>query len=179
MSVVADIMEWDVVTIPPDASVSDLIQVLEESGVSGVPVVDEREVLVGIVSQRDIVRLARELERVPEAMRWTFGLSGKASEANYVEGPAEAEFFAYYVTPTGGFVDVRDQLRELPADVFDGYRVEDIMTSTPFTVDRGTAIAGLARLLLDRKVHRALVVDGAKLVGIVTTSDILKKVAEG
>jgi CBS domain-containing protein len=179
MTVVADIMVRDVVTIPPNAPIADLIQTLDERGITGVPVVDEREILVGVVSQRDVVRLAHQMEETPEARRWGLGVTGPTAESAYLDAAPEGEFFAYYVTPTGGFVDVRDRIRDLPPDAFEGYRVEDVMTSAPFTVESGTPLAQLARFLLDRKVHRALVVDAGKLVGIVTTSDILKAVAEG
>jgi CBS domain-containing protein len=179
MTLVKDIMERDVITIPPRAALWELVERLEESGISGVPVVDEQDTLVGVVSSRDVLRLARELNQVPEAMRWGLGVAAPPREGGFVSTPEGGEFFAYYVTPEGSYVDVRDQIRELPKDVFEGYRVEDIMTPAPFTIGQEATMGELARLLRDQKVHRALVVDSNTLVGIVTTMDLLDVLAEG
>jgi CBS domain-containing protein len=176
---VRDIMEKDVITIPPSSPVSDLIQRLEASGITGVPVVDEQETLVGVVTSRDVVRLAREMGKVPEAARWGLGMRGPHPEGAFVDSPLEGEFFAYYVTPAGGFVDMRDHIRELPGNAFEGYRVEDIMTAAPVTLGPEATLAEAARLLRDKNVRRALVVSSGKLVGIVTATDILNAVAKG
>jgi len=178
-TIVEDIMERDVITIPPSAPVSDLIKRLETSGITGVPVVDEQERLVGVVTSRDVVRLAREMGTVPEATRWGLGLRGPHPEAAFVDSPLEGEFFAYYVTPTGGFVDMRDHIRDLPGDAFEGYKVEDIMTPVPVEIGPEATLAEAARLLRDNDVRRALVVSRGQLVGIVTATDILNAVAQG
>jgi CBS domain-containing protein len=178
MPTVRELMQTELITIPPNAPLSDLVELLDRSGITGVPVVDEQETLVGIVTVRDVLRLAREMENVPEAMRWGLGLPGTIQETAFLDLPAEGEFFAYYVTPTGGFVDVRSRIRELPGKVFEGFRVEDIMTPAPVTIDPDASLAELARLLHDRKIHRALVVGNGQLVGIVTTSDVLGHLAD-
>jgi CBS domain-containing protein len=174
---VEDIMQRDVITVPPNAPIADLIQTLQECGISGAPVVDEQEILVGVVSFRDVLRLAWDMEKSPEAMRWGLNIPGPPRESGFIDSPEEGEFYAYYVTPGGGFVDVRDRIREAPSEVFGGYKVEDLMTPTPFTIGPDAPLAELARLLRDRKVHRALVTREGKLVGIVTTTDLLDVVA--
>jgi CBS domain-containing protein len=178
-TIVEDIMKRDVITIPPSAPVSDLIQRLETSRITGVPVVDEQERLVGVVTSRDVVRLAREIGTVPEATRWGMGLSGTHPEAAFVDSPLEGEFFAYYVTPAGGFVDMREHIRDLPGDAFEGYKVEDIMTPVPVEIGPEATLAEAARLLRDNDVRRALVVSRGQLVGIMTATDILNAVAQG
>ena len=47
-------------TLRPDADVNDLMQTMGEEQVRRVPIVDERGTLVGIVSQADVVRKARD-----------------------------------------------------------------------------------------------------------------------
>jgi CBS domain-containing protein len=178
MTLVRDIMERDLLTVPPNASVASLLKTLEECRITGVPVVDEQEILVGVVTSRDVLRLAKDLGAVPEALRWGLSVAAPPRESACLDVPVEGEFFAYYVTPTGGFVDVRDSIRELPKDVFDGYRVEDIMTRESITIHPDAPLAELAHLLRDQKIHRALVTHSGKLVGIATTSDVLKAVAQ-
>jgi CBS domain-containing protein len=56
--VVADLMQRDVVTISPDASVSDLIRTLRDNAIGGMPVVGADDELLGAVSSTDILWLA-------------------------------------------------------------------------------------------------------------------------
>ncbi|MFW5904818.1 MAG: HPP family protein [bacterium] len=179
MTQVRDIMQPDVITIPPNASVQDLVRLLDRHRVTGMPVVDEQEILVGVVSMRDVLRLAREMRDVPEAVRWGLGTSLEREEAALPgTPPLEGEFFAYYITAEGAYVDVTDQIRSFPEDLFEGYRVEDIMTSAPHTVSPDAEVKELAERLLECGVHRALVADSGQLRGIVTTTDLVRVVAE-
>jgi len=52
----SDIMVSRVVTTTPDASVQDVAQLMLASRVSGLPVLDERGKLVGIISEGDLMR---------------------------------------------------------------------------------------------------------------------------
>jgi CBS domain-containing protein len=47
-------------TLRPDADVNDVMDTMAEEQVRRVPIVDERGTLIGIVSQADIVRKARD-----------------------------------------------------------------------------------------------------------------------
>lgn len=51
-----DIMSMNVVTVSPDASVQEVAEKLLDHGVSAVPVVDDQERLLGIVSEGDLIR---------------------------------------------------------------------------------------------------------------------------
>src|SRR3972149_2916715 len=59
---VKDIMSTPVVTVGPEDSLKDVAALLVERRISAVPVVDEREELVGIVSEADLV----PLETIPD-----------------------------------------------------------------------------------------------------------------
>jgi CBS domain-containing protein len=50
-----DIMTREVITAPPTLPVKDLAMLLVKNQVSGVPVVDERGAIVGLVSEADII----------------------------------------------------------------------------------------------------------------------------
>jgi CBS domain-containing protein len=59
MSTVAAILKhkgYTVVTVDPDARISDVSAVLSEQRIGAVLVIDESEQMLGIVSERDIVR---------------------------------------------------------------------------------------------------------------------------
>lgn len=177
MAKVKDLMKTEVATVSPETSVADLIDLLDRAGITGAPVVDADEALVGIVSIRDVLHLAREMGEVPEAMRWGMARSAPPQESGFLDPPVEGEFFAYYVTPGGGFVDVRSRIQEVPDKLFDGYKVSDIMSTDPVMIPPEAGIQELAGLLRERKIHRVLVVDNGQLAGIVTTSDILEHLA--
>lgn len=53
---VADIMTREVATVHPDATISDIARLLRTSHIGSVPVVDENDRVVGIVSDHDLLR---------------------------------------------------------------------------------------------------------------------------
>ncbi len=178
MPSVRDLMQTDLITIPSGGTVSDLVRLLDQHRITGVPVVDANDRLVGIVTLKDVLRLSRDLSEVPEALRWGLGTLGDAGEgAAFLDGPVEGELIAYYLTPRGQIIDVRDRIRSMPEGIFDGYAVEDIMSPAPIVIGPEATLPELARLLLDKRIHRALVVESGQLVGIVTTTDVLRGVA--
>lgn len=52
---VSDIMSRDVVTVRADTSVANVVRTMLESGLSGVPVVDDAGNVIGMVTQHDVV----------------------------------------------------------------------------------------------------------------------------
>ena len=53
----SDVMTEDLVTVPTDTGIFEVIQTLGEEGIRRVPVVDEQEQLKGIVSLDDVIML--------------------------------------------------------------------------------------------------------------------------
>lgn len=54
--IVADLMTPDPISVNESASLDEAVRLLEENDVSGLPVVDHDGLLVGVISQTDIVR---------------------------------------------------------------------------------------------------------------------------
>ncbi len=81
-----DVMTVRVVTVSPDMSVQDLAKLMSERGISGVPVV-ENDQLVGIVSEGDLLHRAETgTERRTARRRWRWFDSTPAEEArDYVK----------------------------------------------------------------------------------------------
>ncbi len=179
MTKVRDLMKSEVATVTPETTVADFVEFLDRHSITGAPVVDSGGALVGVVSVRDVVRLARQMDEVPEAMRWGLGRPLAPDPSTLLDPGVEGEFFAYFVTEGGGFVDVSSRIRELPQKLFEGYEVETIMSPAPVTISPDATVVALARSLRDRNIHRVLVVEDGQLVGIVTTTDLLDHVADG
>ena len=53
----SEIMSERVITISPDATVEDLAKLMREYDISAVPVIDEDKKLIGMVSERDFLKL--------------------------------------------------------------------------------------------------------------------------
>ena len=53
----SDVMSSPVVTVPPDAQLKDVAATLVEHGINAVPVVDDGDRLIGIVSEADLLTL--------------------------------------------------------------------------------------------------------------------------
>jgi CBS domain-containing protein len=64
-------------------------------------------------------------------------------------------------------------------ELFENTAVRDLMTPRPFTIDPGADIREAARQMLYGDVHRLFVAEGDKVVGIISTTDIVRAVATG
>lgn len=58
---IKDIMTRNVITVTPDTSLKEVGRILKEKRISGVPVVDSTERIVGIITITDILRLLGEI----------------------------------------------------------------------------------------------------------------------
>jgi acetoin utilization protein AcuB len=88
-----------------------------------------------------------------------------------------------------GVITDRDLKRASPSDatllevhellyLLDQVRIAEIMTRTPVTVPAATPIADAARLMVDKHVGCLPVVENDRLVGIVTSTDLLTCLAK-
>lgn len=72
---VADLMHTDLKTVDPDATIAEVVTVLSDGHVSGLPVVDNRRRVLGVISASDVVTAiaeagsATERERLFESTR--------------------------------------------------------------------------------------------------------------
>jgi CBS domain-containing protein len=76
----AEVMTRDVATVHPETSIADAIQIMVQRRVSGLPVVDAANVVVGIVSEGDLLRRV-ELGTEHRRPAWTTFLRGPDREA--------------------------------------------------------------------------------------------------
>ena len=55
-------MQTDVITVKSKSRISEAIQVLVDNNISGLPVVDDNMTLVGIITEKDILKAMPDLE---------------------------------------------------------------------------------------------------------------------
>jgi CBS domain-containing membrane protein len=60
----------------------------------------------------------------------------------------------------------------------EGIAVKEVMSDPPLTIAPHASVQEAARLMMEKKIGCLPVLEGSKLVGIVTESDMLKLVAE-
>jgi CBS domain-containing protein len=62
MSEISDIMSTNVVAVDPDTTILMATNILTKHDITGLPVVDRKKRLLGIVSEKDLLRLAYGLK---------------------------------------------------------------------------------------------------------------------
>jgi chloride channel protein, CIC family len=63
--------------------------------------------------------------------------------------------------------------------LFENTAVREIMTPRPYTIEPGADIREAARQMLYADVHRLFVAEGDQVIGIISTTDIVRAVATG
>ncbi len=143
-----DIMTKDVITVKKDHTVNQVIEILMDKNISGVPVVNDEDQVIGIVTEGDLIYRSKKLEI-----------------------PRYFTILDSYI-----FLDntkkMEEQIRKMV-----GYRVEDIMTKDVIVVDKEDTLEEIATVMTKKSVNRVPVVADAKLVGIVTRRDIIRAYA--
>ena len=146
-----DIMNEEVLAVGPNWSVEHLTDFLIENGISGAPVTSEEGKLVGVVSLRDIVghssMPAKEYQSNDPHDYYLRGL-----ERQY----AKEEIKSFHIG-----TEAQDT-------------VQDIMTPMIFHVKEDTGVKQVADTMIRGGIHRVFVTRGEKLVGVITTVDMLK-----
>lgn len=143
-----DVMQRDLVTVHAGDPLREVERVLAEAQVSGVPVLDDNDHVIGVVSTTDLVS-RRADDEGPE----------RTDYRDVDEDDDETEVVAYR----------RAVVHEPCAG--------DLMTPDVASVAPLASLREVAHQMVDRQVHRLLVVDQGRLVGLVSTMDVLRAIA--
>jgi CBS domain-containing protein len=143
---VGDVMERDPMTIAPDADLETLLRMLRENELPGLPVVDGDR-LVGIVTESDLV----------------------------LQGDDTSLHLPHYFQLFGGvvFLEPLPQLEDRIRKAF-ANRVSDMMTTDVETISPDATVHEAARMISSSGHNRVPVVEGRRLVGVITRVDALE-----
>ncbi len=146
-----DIMNTDVLSVRDDMTVQELAGFLTEREILGAPVVDSEGEVVGVVSCTDIAQ-------------------NTTTEATMLLEKSTPGFYAH------GWENKLDpdEMVGLHVEENESLPVREIMTPTIYTVPEDTPISDIAKAMVAGRIHRLLVTRGSRLVGIITTLDMLK-----
>jgi CBS domain-containing protein len=182
-----DIMTTDLVTLGPNLTIREAMEVFASRCISGAPVVAGGDV-IGVISATDLISIAGSLPGVPTGrdpppdVREDAGDSDQ--EAAGILDPDDdpsAVFFTELWDDAGA--SVVERMAE-PAtaewNALEEHTVADAMTYAPIhSLTPETLVTQAAEYMGRAKIHRVLVMKGRELLGMVTTSDITRAVAEG
>lgn len=140
-----DIMTKDPITVTRDLSVTDAARIMVEKRVGALPVLEDGK-LIGLVTEGDLIMRDVKVE-FPTYLHLLDG-------------------FIMYPPATARFES------ELKKAV--GATVEDVMTSDPVIIQADTPLGDVATLMVERDVSRLPVLEGERLVGIISKSDIVR-----
>ena len=145
-----DIMNEDVIAVADGMDLRELAKLFLEKGITGAPVVDDGENLVGVISQTDLIyySLTRGDELVMDS------------------------HFYQNARVEGGHLPSGFQVED-----FNSGAVADVMTPVVHSVTETAAVDSVARLMMRNHIHRVIVRRGRKVTGIISAIDVLQAYA--
>ena len=148
MQTAKEIMTTTVVSVPPEMPVEQLAALLRDRKISGAPVVDAAGMLLGVVTESDLIDQAKKIH-IPTAITIL-------DSVIFLESAKGME-------------------REIGK--MTGTTVADICTKKPLTITEATPLDEIATIMAERHVHTLPVLRGTQLVGVVGKSDVIKTLA--
>ncbi len=143
-----DIMTSAVITVRTDTPVRDVARIFTENNISGVPVVDDQDKVIGIVTESDLVFQNKRLSVPP--------FITILDSFFFLDSPEKME-------------------RELKKIA--GATVEDIFSSPATSISPETTLDEIATLMTEKKIHTLPVLsESGRMIGIVGKKDIIRTV---
>jgi len=145
MLTAGDVMTREVITVKKETTIRELAELFARHRISSAPVVDDSGVMIGIVTETDLVEQDKSLHipTVISLFDWVI----------YLESDKKFE----------------KELKKMT-----GQTVGDIFTCEVVQVSSATPVSDLADLISSRKINSIPVVDESRLVGIVSRIDLIR-----
>jgi len=128
-------------------------QVFKVNRITGAPVIDEEGQVVGVLSVTDLLAYETGVD-----------IGSKHSARLY---------------HMSDLIRTIEPNEKLEVRSLKDAKIEELMTRNFVHAMSHTSLAAVASLMLERKVRRVLIIDGGRLMGIVTHTDVLKAVSRG
>ena len=142
-----DIMNRDVISIRADTTVDEIARLLSEHRIGGLPVVDDDNRVIGIVSESDLF------------------LKEKGMPFSAVKVPT---LFQRWVD-SERLIEIYESARH--------HTAADVMTTEVVCVDVEDTVGHAAMLMAQRNIKRVPVLQNGSLAGIITRADIIRLLA--
>ncbi len=139
-----DIMTKDVITAKNDTTIEELARLLIDHKISGVPVIDDDNQLIGIVTENDLIKKNKRFH-IPTIVRL---------------------FDAYFLLDSG---KVEDEIKKMVATT-----VGEICTKKVLSISEDTSLEEIATIMAEKHIHLLPVVKDNEVVGIVGKADVVR-----
>lgn len=153
---VRDVMNTCPITVQVDDSVGEAARRLRENKISGMPVM-EGERLVGIVSESDLLKLLAVEEE--EGSLWL---------------PSPFEIFEVPFRDLVKWERMRSKAEDISTK-----KVREVMSRSLHEVSSDETVEEAAAIMTRHRINRLPVIDGGRLVGILTRGDIISGLGNG
>lgn len=140
-----DIMTRDIITVTEESTIKELARILTSNHISGVPVINDKGKLVGVVTQSDLIFQTKKVH-IPTVITIL-------DSVFYLENPDK----------------MGEEMKKMA-----GTKVKDILTSSPITVTEETQLDEIATIMSEKNFHTLPVVNKDTLVGVIGKKDIIR-----
>ncbi|MDO5823928.1 CBS domain-containing protein [Methanobrevibacter sp.] len=189
---ISSVMVKDVIAVPETMQLGEVAKIMLENGIGSVPVMNDGK-MSGIVSKADFVTLAvgiafdkitvKEImsnevvivsptDRLIHARREM--INAKVGRLPVVDD----EDLVGMITSKDlmrAFIDFRKNVPEkYQKSQIKEILVEDVMSSNPSYVTKEMSISDVSKIMMDTGFNGLPIVEGGKLIGIITQTDILR-----
>jgi CBS domain-containing protein len=145
-----DVMTREVLCVRAGTNLREFEKLCLEKSIHGAPVVDEAGRLVGVITLTDVVYY--HLTRADRPFH----------ESDFYRAAELEKAFA------GSGYQIED---------YDIGLVGDMMTPVVHTAGPQTPIEEIARLMTEKRIHRVIIIEEDRVVGLVSAMDLLKVIA--
>ncbi len=144
-----DIMTTEVRSVHPDTEIKELSKLFVEHNYNALPVIDDEGVLIGMVTQTDLVEqdVPLHIPTVISLFDWVI----------YLESPKKFS----------------EEVRKVTARKVDEICAREVVVCAP-----DDPVSKVASLMVDNKVHLVPVVDEGRMVGVVGRLDIIRSMGD-
>jgi CBS domain-containing protein len=143
-----DIMTREVITVRQDTTVKELAEILWKNKISGVPVLDENDTVVSVVTVSDLIDQTKKVH-IPTMI-------SLLDSVIFLESSKKTE----------------EEIKKMSGDT-----AQDICSDELISVAENTGLDEIATIMSERNVHTLPVIQDNKLVGVIGKSDIIRSIA--
>lgn len=142
-----DIMSKKVLTVTLETTVSELAKLLTQNNINGAPVVDKDNVLLGVVTENDLLFQKKKVH-IPTVIN---------------------------ILDSVIYLESQDRMKEEMQKI-SGVTVAEIYSKKFKTVNPDTPIDEVATLMTEKNIHTIPVIDNNQLVGVIGKKDIIRTI---
>ncbi len=148
---VGEVMTPNPITVKPETPLQEAIKLLAEHRISGLPVLDDNQKLIGIISDTDLMWQESGVDTPPYIML--------LDSIIYLQSPARHD-------------------KELHKAL--GQTVGEVMSDGPISIQPQQTLREAAHLMNEKKIRRLPVLDPdtEQLIGILSQGDIIRDMAK-